>query len=110
MKPEYITQLHHMDAYGFANNHAMQHGTEAYRQSVDFLEKMGSKVFGTNQQRTITFEHQGSTISLTGFSQRIDAWSEIHGYWHNLENKEVLEELKDCHPHAFKIAYIHWGK
>lgn len=109
VKPEHITHLHHMDAYGFANNHAMQHGAEAYRQSVAFLEKMGSKVFGVNQQRTITFEHQGSTISLTGFSQRIDAWSEKPEYWHNPEYKEVLEELKDCHPHAFKIAYIHWG-
>ena len=51
VEPEALTGLHHMDYYGFANNHAMEHGGEAYRETVRALEIYGSQVFGTKDRR-----------------------------------------------------------
>ena len=34
VSPEALKSLSHFDIYGFANNHAMQHGTLAYEQTV----------------------------------------------------------------------------
>lgn len=35
--------------YGLANNHAMQHGKEAYQQTFDAICGYGSKCFGANK-------------------------------------------------------------
>ena len=49
VNPAILKGLHHMDFYGFANNHAMEHGGEAYNETVEALEGYGSIVFGTKQ-------------------------------------------------------------
>lgn len=109
VEPDALKGLHHMDYYGFANNHAMEHGSEAYLETVKALESYGSKVFGLNDRRSIVFEHQGKTISLTGMCLRIEAMKEEPLYWHNPEYKEIQEEIDDLPKDAFKILYVHWG-
>lgn len=109
VSPKSLKHLRHMDVYGFANNHAMQHGTDAYRQTVETLEKQGAKCFGMDDRRSVVVEHQGRQISLTGFSQRIDAWGEKPLYWHNPEYWELEGEVRNLPKEAFKIAYVHWG-
>ncbi len=69
--PKGLANLHHFDVYGFANNHAMQHGSEAYWNTVKALESFGSKVFGTNKTKTVVIEHQGREISLSEVCLRI---------------------------------------
>ena len=81
----------------------------AYRQSVMTLEEQGCKVFGTNEIRTVVLQHQGRTISITGFSQRIDAWSKAPLYWHNPEYADIQNELEQLPDDAYKIVYVHWG-
>ena len=107
--PQHIKHLHHPDVYGLANNHAMQHGDEAYRQSVKTLEEQGCQVFGTKEHRTVLLQHQGRSVSITGFSQRIDAWSDNPLYWHNPEYAEIEKELLGLPNDVFKIVYVHWG-
>lgn len=107
--PQHIKHLHHPDVYGLANNHAMQHGDEAYRQSVKTLEEQRCKVFGTNKHRIAILQHQGRTISIIGFSQRIDAWSKEPLYWHNPECADIQKELEQLPDDAYKIVYVHWG-
>jgi len=109
VSPKSLTSLHHMDVYGFANNHAMQHGVEAYMQTVTALKGFGCKVFGMDDCRSIIVEHQGQQISLTGFSQRIDTWNEKPLYWHNPEYWELEGEVRKLPKEAFKVAYVHWG-
>ena len=109
VKLEYMEHLHHFDVYGFANNHAMQHGGDAYFQTVAGLEAQGAKCFGLRDKRSIVLEHQGRTISLTGFSQRIDTWKEEPAYWHNPEYTDIEKELNSLPGDAFKIVYVHWG-
>jgi hypothetical protein len=109
VEPETLTGLHHMDYYGFANNHAMEHGGEAYRETVRALEIYGSQVFGTKDKKSIIIEHQGKKISLTGMCLRIEATKDEPLYWHNPEYNEIKQELDGLPNDAFKVLYVHWG-
>lgn len=42
--PEYLKHIQHLDVYGLANNHAMQHGSDAYNETVKVLTALGAKV------------------------------------------------------------------
>lgn len=107
--PNVLTPLNHFDLYGLANNHAMQHGDEAYRQTFNSIESYGSKCFGSKKQKTIIIEHQVQKVSLTGMSLRIDEFSENPQYWHNPEYKGIEEELCSIPHDVFKVLYVHWG-
>jgi hypothetical protein len=98
-----------MDYYGFANNHAMEHGGEAYRETVKSLESYGSQVFGTNEKKSVIIEHQGKKISLTGMCLRIEAMKDEPLYWHNPEYNEIKQEIDGLPNDAFKVLYVHWG-
>lgn len=109
IKPDALSNLNHMDYYGFANNHAMEHGGEAYVQTVKALESFGSKVFGLKERKSVVFEHQGKTVSITGVCLRIEALNEAPLYWHNPEYKEIQKEIESLPKDAFKILFVHWG-
>ena len=104
-----LNKVSHMDIYGFANNHAMEHGSEAYMETVKAIEGYGSKVFGLRDRKSYVFEHQGRTVSITGMCTRIEAtkWDPL--YWYNPEYKEIEDELALLPSDAFKVLYIHWG-
>ena len=107
--PVCLAHLKHFDVYGIANNHAMQHGADAYKRTFNYLTSCGSLCFGSNAQKSQVFEHQGRKVSITGFSQRIDAFSQEPCYWHNPEYKELEQEKTQLSEDAFKIAFVHWG-
>lgn len=109
VEPEVLEGLNHFDFYGLANNHAMQHGDEAYLQTYDAIQGFGSKCFGSKTKKTIITEHQGKKVSFTGMSLRIDEFSENPFYWHNPEYKDIEEGLGDIPDDVFKVLYVHWG-
>ncbi len=109
IEPDALQNLHHMDYYGFANNHAMEHGGVAYNDTVKALGNYGSTVFGLKEKRSVILEHQGKRISLTGMCLRIEAMKEEPLYWHNPEYKEIKEEIDSLPKDAFKVLYVHWG-
>lgn len=110
VEPEVLKKINHFDIYGFANNHAMQHGDDAYRQTVKTLEiDGGGKVFGTETARTHVFTHQNRQVSVTGMSLRIDEFSENPLYWHNPEYSEIVQELQNIPNGTYKILFVHWG-
>ena len=109
VNPEYLSHLKHFDLYGIANNHAMQHGAAAYQCTFDYLSSCGCLCFGSNAQKSQVFEHQDKKVSITGFSQRIDAFSQEPCYWHNPEYKEIEQEINQLPEDAFKIVFVHWG-
>lgn len=109
VNPEYLSHLNHFDVYGIANNHAMQHGAEAYQRTFKYLTSCGSLCFGSNAQKSQVFEHQGRKVSITGFSQRIDAFSQQPCYWYDPEYKEIENEIHQLPEDAVKIVFVHWG-
>lgn len=109
VEPDVLRNLKHMNFYGFANNHAMEHGSEAYRKTVEALESYGSTVFGMRDHKSVVFEHNGQKCSITGMSLRIEATKEEPLYWHNPEYMDIEKELYSLPEDAFKILYVHWG-
>lgn len=109
VSPAALKNVHHFDIYGFANNHAMQHGVEAYLQTWEVLQKQGSKVFGKDDCRSICFEHQGKQVSLTGCCLRIDQFTNNPCYWYNPEYKDMEKEIEGLPKDSFKVLFIHWG-
>ena len=107
--PKALNKVSHMDIYGLANNHAMEHGPEAYIETVKAIESYGSQVFGLRDKKSYVFEHQGQKISITGMCTRIEAtkWEPL--YWYNPEYKEIEAEVSQLPTDAFKVLYIHWG-
>lgn len=109
INPQCLTHLKHLDVYGIANNHVMQHGAVAYQRTFDYLSSCGCLCFGNDAQKSQVFEHQRRKVSITGFSQRIDAFSYNPCYWYNPEYKEIEQEIKQLPEDAFKIVFVHWG-
>lgn len=109
VEPNVLRNLHHMDIYGFANNHAMEHGGEAYMATVKALESYGSKVFGLRDRKSILFDYKGQMCSITGLCLRIEATNNTPLYWYNPEYKDIEAELASLPKDAFKILYVHWG-
>lgn len=109
VEPDALSKVSHMDIYGFANNHAMEHGPEAYLETVKAIDGYGSKIFGLRDKKSYVFEHHGQEVSITGMCTRIEAtkWEPL--YWHNPEYKEIEDELVQLPSDAFKVLYIHWG-
>lgn len=107
--PQYLKHLDHFEFYSIANNHVMQHGTDAYQRTNEVLTSFGSRCFGSGSNRTVRFEHQGRKVSITGFSQRVDYFSLEPAYWYNPEYKEIEIELASIPSDTFKIVYVHWG-
>lgn len=109
VSPEALKSLSHFDVYGFANNHAMQHGAVAYKQTMETLEMCGSKVFGSKSHRSCGIEHQGRKVTLTGCCMRIDEFTDNPSYWYNPEYSEIKEEVDSLPSDAFKVFFVHWG-
>lgn len=107
--PDALKALPHFDVYGFANNHAMQHGAEAYQQTWDTLKALGCKTFGKGDSRSVVVEHQGRKVSLTGCCFRVDEFTAKPSYWYNPEYTEIVSELTTLPKDAFKVFYVHWG-
>lgn len=109
VKTDALKDIQHFNIYGFANNHAMQHGDEAYKQTVNTLIKNRCKVFGMNDNRSIVLEHQGRVISLTGCCLRMDEFTNTPSYWYNPEYIDIKDEIDKLPKDAFKVFFVHWG-
>lgn len=110
-EPTVLQGLRHFDYYGVANNHVMEHGDEAFGQTLNAIENFGSEYFGSNKKKSLMFEHQGKKISLTAFSLRTDNFSDKPLYWNLPENCEIAAELQRMKGEGanFHIAFIHGG-
>ncbi|MBC5643678.1 CapA family protein [Parabacteroides sp. BX2] len=109
ISPAFLQHFQHFDLYNIANNHVMQHGSDAYREMQQNILSFGARYFGSNDKRSHTFEHQGKKISILGFSQRPGNFTTSPLYWAMPEYTEIAEQFKIIANDDFKIAYIHWG-
>lgn len=109
IEPHFLKGIEHLDFYGLANNHAMEHGGVAYEETITALENCGSKVFGSLNTKTVMFEHLGQKISISGISFRVEESHETPLYWHNPEYKDIKHEVDSLPKDVFKILYLHWG-
>lgn len=107
--PEALGAVKHIDLYGIANNHIMQIGEDGFNDTITFLDHKGIKYAGSNDQKSICFEHEGHTVGFMAFSMRPDNFSEKPLYWHLPELSDIEREIESQRNCDFRIAFIHWG-
>lgn len=109
INPDSLKHIRHLNLYGISNNHVMQHGSDAYIQMINYLDKNAILHAGSNNRRSLIFNHQDKKIGFLSFSLRPDNFSKTPLYW-NLPNlkrvKDELIKLKDC---DYRIVFLHWG-
>ena len=108
ISPTYLHSCRLIDYYCVANNHIMEHGGEAYRDTCRNLSFLSKGYFGSKDNKTICFRHQSKKVSITAFSMRKDSTCFEPLYWSTPELYEIKEEY-DKLDSDFKIAYLHWG-
>lgn len=109
VQPHVLRGLNHMDYYGLANNHVMEHGGEAYNETVNALESYGSKTFGLKDKKSVVFNHNGQKVSITGMCTRIEESNYEPLYWYNPEYTDIKKEIDALPKDTFKILFVHWG-
>ena len=107
--PEYLKKLRHLDVYNIANNHCMEHGAEAFKETVGNLQKLGCQVFGLASTPSCIFSHRGTKCSVTGFCQRMEVTHNKPLYWYNPGLNDIEKEFETVANNDLKIIYIHWG-
>lgn len=109
ISPECLSHVQHLDFYGIANNHVMQHGATAYHEMESYLDTQNLAFAGANDRRSYRFEHQGKRVGILVFSQRPENFSDSPLYWSLPEYDEIVKELSSLSDCDFKIVYVHWG-
>lgn len=109
IEEEYMSELSHIDYYGVANNHVMEHGTRAYENMISNLKSKGIGVFGSIQEKAIQIGHNGKNMGVLGFSMRDDNSPFKSMYWNFPEYEDIENEFQNIKACDYKVAYIHWG-
>lgn len=109
ISPDHLGHIRHLNFYGVANNHVMQHGDEAYRSMLDYFDKGGIAYAGAESKRCHTFLHQGKRIGVVAFSMRPDNFTNHPLYWSLPEYDALTSELNGLAGCDFRIVYLHWG-
>ena len=107
--PEYLFHIRHLDFYGIANNHVMQHGEAAYHEMEDYLDAQHVAYAGADDRRSFCFEHQGKRVGIMVFCQRPENFTDSPLYWSLPEYDEIQSELSLLSDCDFRIVYVHWG-
>lgn len=106
---ERVSSLHHLDIYSVANNHSMQHGVDAFYETLNNIKKLGSRHVGSLNCKSTNFIYKNKTFGLLAFSKRGEAFSDNPLYWLDPEYKDIELELRILEECAYKMVYIHWG-
>lgn len=107
--PEKLAHLKHLDLYGVANNHVMQHGHIAYREMLEYLARNRINYVGSKECKHIIIEHQKKKVGVLAFSMRPENFGCVPLYWSMPECVEVEDEIAKLSECEFKILYVHWG-
>lgn len=107
--PQDLGHVKHLDFYGVANNHVMQHGADAYYEMLDYFDCQAVAYAGSDSRRSYQFTHQDKRIGIMAFSLRPDNFTKEPCYWSMPELADMEAELKKLDCCDYRIAYVHWG-
>ncbi len=109
ISPKDLTHVEHLDLYGVANNHVMQHGERAYDEMLQYLEENDIQYVGSLGKKSTTFFHEGKKVGIIAFSLRPDNFTSKPQYWSLPEYVEIQNELARLVDCDFRIIFVHWG-
>lgn len=104
-----IDHLRHFDIYSVANNHIMQHGQDAYLDTLKNIKCLRAEYVGDLKKKTHCFKHKDYSVGMMSFSLRHENFSKDPLYWNLPEFSEIHEEFANIINQDLKICYLHWG-
>lgn len=109
LTPNAYTSDRLIDCYCVANNHIMQHGADAYKETLDTLRNSGKEYVGSKERKTVVLCDEGKKIAVSSFSLRCDNTGFEPCYWYAPEPDELKDECEKYKEADYRVAYIHWG-
>lgn len=109
ISPEFLSISNKINLYGTANNHIMQHGPEAYLDTLNYIESKSSSYVGSFNKKSHIFSHNGYSVGILNFSYRPDNFSSNPLYWYIPDHFDIEAEYSKIKNLDLRIAYIHWG-
>ena len=100
---------HLIDCYSVANNHIMEHGCEAYKETLASIRNHKKQYVGSKNKKTILLADGGKKIAISSFSLRCDNSGYEPDYWYAPELEEIRLECGNYTGADYRVAYIHWG-
>lgn len=106
------------NVFGVANNHAMQHGKEAFEDMVANISKTEASIIGIdlNEGRTVVreFKHgDGEVSAIFAVSIRPEEWTTQRPVPYSLRESEdsLISEVVELRQRytGFLVCSIHWG-
>ncbi|WP_165855278.1 CapA family protein [Marinobacter sp. JSM 1782161] len=102
---------------GVANNHAMQHGRNAFEDMTASLHEQGLSVIGLDNESSRTNCHEyvhetGERSLFVAFSMRPEEWTKDPVKYSLRENfADLLEEVRSLRSECdgFLVCSMHWG-
>lgn len=115
--PSFALALAHagFDVLSLANNHAMQHGPEAFRETVRVLEEVGIRACGLRGEdpwtsEPVELECHGIRIGFLGYSLRPRQYSDAPLYAEG-ERDEILADVRRLAQAVDHVVVsLHWGE
>jgi|LSQX01.2.fsa_nt_gb hypothetical protein len=108
IESKYFFNSPHLDLYSVANNHIMQHGSDAFESTLNNVSEVSSYV-GSKDKKHVIIEHEGQTYGILSFSLRHEVFFSPPLYWCNPEYSDIEREYNRIKSANCKIAFIHWG-
>lgn len=98
-----------------ANNHILQHGASAYRDTVANVVNAGIKpaghTFGNGAQELVIHECDGATFGVLGYSMTEDEHNPVvDEYAHVPSTEKLLEDVREAREKCDQlVVLVHWG-
>tara|TARA_R110002124_G_scaffold143084_1_gene307915 strand:+ start:143 stop:1135 length:993 start_codon:yes stop_codon:yes gene_type:complete len=92
-----------------ANNHSVQHGDDAFEQSVAIAESLGIAVIGLKDQEPVTISESGLTVGFLAASDVPDNTDKEQQHYQRLDDSfdEIVRRTVKSVDHL--IVMLHWG-
>ena len=98
-----------IDCYSVANNHILEHGNAAYKETIDTIHRYNKVTVGSKDEKTIILTDGSKKVAITSFSLRCDNTEYDADYWYAPELEELRLECERYSDADYRVAYIHWG-
>lgn len=115
-KSEYAAELAKVgfNVMSVANNHAMQHGPEAFKDTVSILKENNISPVGvneTNVSNCFFYNKKSTKIAMIGYSLRPEKYSKSGSLYALGKKQVILEQIQQLkNDNAQIIVSLHWGE
>lgn len=92
-----------------ANNHSVQHGVDAFHQSLSVLKDLGIHPVGLNQQKPVIIHHNGISFGFLAASDVPDNTDKSQSLYQRMDQSffDVVASSVNLVDHL--IVMLHWG-